>query len=184
MKLTAYRDGTLITLSSPLGSRDKILNLFYFIVLFSFAGIFIKMAIRNTGVIEGQILCTVFGLASLIASFRFANKTMTTEELFVNAKEFQIIKRAFLVQKQVFELSSITHFRHLEKPETARHPLAGESFDYLGFQTQQQMINEMYGDNRLAFDYNGKTVSFGQNVYSWEFDEISGVLKECGYIGD
>ena len=58
----------------------------------------------------------------------------------------------------------------------APHPLAGKSFDYLGFQTEQKVINEMYGDNRLAFDYNGRTISFGKNVYSWEFDEIANYI--------
>ena len=34
----------------------------------------------------------------------------------------------------------------------------------------------MHGDNRLAFDYNGKTITFGENVYSWEFEELENLL--------
>lgn len=30
----------------------------------------------------------------------------------------------------------------------------------------------MHGDNRIAFDYNSKTITFGENIYSWEFEEI------------
>jgi hypothetical protein len=61
----------------------------------------------------------------------------------------------------------------------AKHQLAGESFDYLGFETQQQVINEMHGDKRLAFDYKGNTVTFGENVYSWDYDTLKEVLQEA-----
>jgi hypothetical protein len=59
-----------------------------------------------------------------------------------------------------------------------KHPLAGETFDYLGFQTEQKVISEMHGDNRLAFDYENKTVTFGENIYSWEFDELQILLYD------
>jgi hypothetical protein len=31
----------------------------------------------------------------------------------------------------------------------------------------------MHGDKRLAFDYRGKTIQFGENIYSWDFDELN-----------
>lgn len=37
----------------------------------------------------------------------------------------------------------------------------------------------MHGDYRLALDYEGVTVKFGKNVYSWEFDEIAELLKNA-----
>ncbi|WP_217602470.1 hypothetical protein [Chitinophaga sp. GbtcB8] len=40
------------------------------------------------------------------------------------------------------------------------------------------MINDLHGDNRLAFDYNGKTITFGNNIYSWDFDELEVVLYD------
>jgi len=111
--------------------------------------------------------------AFYIGAFRFLNKILMTEKIFVNEKELRLIKKGFLNSEQTsFEISKISNFRHLEKPELPRHPLAGQTFDYLGFQTEQQVINEMHGDNRLAFDYNGKTIFFGQNVYSWDFEEL------------
>jgi hypothetical protein len=85
------------------------------------------------------------------------------------------------------ELLHRNHGRVVAKPVKShidwmeKHPLAGEAFDYLGFQTEQQVINEMHGDNRLALDYEGVTVKFGKNVYSWEFDEIVNLLKGHGY---
>lgn len=48
----------------------------------------------------------------------------------------------------------------------------------MGFQTARQVINEMHGDNRIAFDYNGRMITFGENVYSWEFEELEVLLYE------
>lgn len=40
------------------------------------------------------------------------------------------------------------------------------------------MINEMHGDNRVSFSYLGKTINFGQNVSSWEFEQLGILLYE------
>lgn len=34
----------------------------------------------------------------------------------------------------------------------------------------------MYGYNQLAFDYEGKTIKFGDNIPSWDFDELQSIL--------
>jgi hypothetical protein len=31
--------------------------------------------------------------------------------------------------------------------------------------------------NRLAFDYEGRTIQFGKDIYSWDFDEIKQLLN-------
>jgi hypothetical protein len=36
----------------------------------------------------------------------------------------------------------------------------------------------MHGDNRLAFDYEGRIITFGQDVYSWEFEELEILLYD------
>jgi hypothetical protein len=44
------------------------------------------------------------------------------------------------------------------------------------------MISQLAGDNQLAFDYEGQTITFGADLYSYEFDEIKSVLdKEAGF---
>lgn len=34
----------------------------------------------------------------------------------------------------------------------------------------------MHGDNQLAFDYDGKTIKFGNNIPSWDFEELQSIL--------
>lgn len=90
-----------------------------------------------------------------------------TEKLLINSNDLSIIKKG-IISKSIatFQVSKISNFRHLNKPELTKHPLAGQTIDYLGFQTEQEVINEMHGDNRIAFDYEGKTISFGSNIYT------------------
>jgi hypothetical protein len=107
---------------------------------------------------------------------------MLQEKIFLDDRELIIMAKGVRTMKrQVFDLASVTHFRFLDKPRMAPHPLAGQSFDYLGFQTEQQVINEMHGDNRIAFDYDGRVVKFGKNVYSYDFEEILRLLESYGY---
>ena len=35
----------------------------------------------------------------------------------------------------------------------------------------------MHGDNRLAFDYKSQTITFGDNIYSWDFDQLADLVK-------
>jgi hypothetical protein len=82
----------------------------------------------------------------------------------------------FSSKRQRFERAGITQLRYVPPPELTEHPLAGKTFDYLGFQVQDQVINQMHGDNKLAFDYDGRTVAFGKNCYSWHADELKELI--------
>lgn len=182
MTITPFKDGKLVVLSKPLGTRIKILSLFWYIVFFLTGGFIL---IRSFG-LHHSSLANIFMLllctACFIASYRFANKAMETEQLIVDARRLCLIKRGLRpMTRKCFDLASISHFRHLEKPEYAKHPITGENYDYFGFQTTQKLIQEMHGDHRLAFDHDGTTVTFGEHIYSWEFDELAHLLAEFGY---
>ncbi|WP_236387118.1 hypothetical protein [Chitinophaga filiformis] len=101
------------------------------------------------------------------------------EQLFISKDSLQLIrKEIFRSSRQAFNVEKISHFRHLAKPPLTKHPLAGEGFDYLGFQTEEQVINDMHGDNQLAFDYAGRTVKFGNDIPSWDFEELESIFLE------
>ena len=182
MTVQTFEHGTLFILSKPFDTRAKILYLAYSIVFAIGGTFFLDLLLRDYLPIVGTIFLLAFSIARFVASYRFGRSSVLEQHLFIDSNELILMDKAIRIQKrQVFELSSVTHFRFLAKPEMSRHPLAGESFDYLGFQTEQKVINEMYGDNRLVFDYNGTTVKFGKNIYSWDFDEIIHVLRFYGY---
>lgn len=169
-----YKDGKIITFSAPLDSRAKILFAFYSLSLFVAAAIFFYFLFTGQDLDIIAFLIGVIIIATcFIAAFLFVSKAFMREQLFINKKELQLINQSILLENiRSYDITKIFNFRHLSKPELTRHPLAGETFDYLGFQTEQKVINEMHGDNRLAFDYEDKIITFGENIYSWEFEEL------------
>ena len=162
-----------IVLSEAFGSRDKILNFIYFVFISSLLFVFLYFIFPEISSISGGIVAFLgFGFYFLMA-YRFINKALKTEYLIVDGNELTVFKGGFLNKSQrTFDIDEITFFRHLDKPIREKHPLAGESFDYLGFETISKLANELYGDDRLAFEYEGETVTFGENIYSWDFEKI------------
>jgi hypothetical protein len=175
-----YKDGKIITFSKPLDSRAKILYAFYFLTFFTTSLFFFYFLLTEYDIsIVANIIAIIAVVAFCIAAFRFGNKAFMREELFISKKDLQLIRQGILPENRIsYDITKISNFRHLDKPELTKHPLAGETFDYLGFQTEQKVISEMHGDNRLAFDYENKTVTFGENIYSWEFDELQILLYD------
>lgn len=179
MTIKDHQDGKMIILSKAFDTRAKFLNIFYFLLFTSLGIRLAQMMILSGGsptILLVVLLVAIIGVY-LFAAYKFINKAVQTEILTVDKNNFTIIKKGFLAQqKNVYDNALIQNFRHLEIKETFKHALAGETFDYLGFQTQQVAINQMHGDNRLAFDYNGKEITFGENVYTWDFEKLEIVL--------
>ena len=180
MKTKDYKDGKLVTLSDAFDSRAKALYFFYFLVFFSAASIFLRIYLTATDPPVGIVVVSALGtIAFYLGAYRFINKALMSEKLFFNKETLQLIKQGLFGSfVKTYHISDISNFRHLKKPELSAHPLAGQSFDYLGFQTEQKVINEMHGDNRIAFDWKGIPVLFGQDIYSWEFEALEMMLYD------
>jgi hypothetical protein len=174
MKITDYQNGKIIYLESSFDNRAKFLNIIYFLCFTSVGIFFIYMPLQGNSLTIG--LFTFIFIASgiyLFGAYRFINKALKSEKLILNTETLTIYRGGLFSSKKVlYEISKISNFRHLDKPQLTKHPLAGNNFDYLGFQTEQQVINEVHGDNRIAFDYNNNTIEFGENIYSWDFEEL------------
>ncbi|MFP5043004.1 hypothetical protein [Parasediminibacterium sp. JCM 36343] len=180
MTVKDYQDGKLIILSKALDSKAKILNLFYFLNFF-IGGLFIFLVLFNIGNDSIGLLFFLFiiSVILLIVAYRFINKSLQSERLFINKTTLKIFRNGLLPGvESAYDISLISKFKHLDKPEITQHPLAGQSYDYLGFQTEQQVINEMHGDNRISFEYENKTITFGENIYSWHFEELELLLYD------
>ena len=173
----------IITLSQAFDSRVKMLNLLYALFFFFSGDGFVYSGFHATADDTGSIIITTVGaIAFYIASFRFFSKAVLFEKLQIDDHEVRWMEKSLFKSRAVsYNIKEISNFRFIEKGTVAPHPLAGQSMDYLGFETQEKMISQLGGDNQLAFDYKGKTISFGADLYSYEFDEIKSVLdKEAG----
>lgn len=173
-------DKQVVTLSKALDSAAKILSFVNFGAFVVFAALIIRMLIGDLG---GQILyllvaMEVIGLALVILiGYRFLRRATWEEVLILEADRITLKKGYMLgMRTRVFPVAELSKFRFLNKPELSPHPLAGESMDYLGFDTEQKMINEVHGDDLMAFDHRGKVISFGQATASWEYDELAELI--------
>lgn len=177
--MTKSESGKLITLSTAFDTRPKILHMFYFIILFVTGTMSLRFVLENSDKISAWIISGLFGSLTYTGAYRFANKAVIREQLLVTKDSLALIrKEIFRSTKRVFAIEKISHFRHLAKPQLTKHPLAGEGFDYLGFQTDQRVINDMHGDKQLAFNYAGRTIKFGNNIPSWDFEELEFIILE------
>jgi hypothetical protein len=172
-------DGYLVLLSKPMDSRPKLLHFFWFILFFFTGGRFIHEAIHGESAGPVVFACAV-SVLFFVLSYRFINKAYLSEQLFIGRGELRLIKKNFTTRVRVFSMADVSQFRHLGKTPATEHPLKGQTFDALGFQTQQELIKDLGGNGRMAFDYQGRVVVFGENVYSWEFERLAALVAAAG----
>ena len=176
--------GTLFILEKPFESKSKWLFAFYSIAFFALLSWYFREIFSTPDLTAILLLATVV-IGYFIAGYRFAAKASRTEMLLVTANTIELIEKGwFHRKKKKFDIAKISALRFVEKPVLTPHPLATLTFDYLGFQTTQQVINEMYGDNRIAFNYNGNTISFGKNLYSWDYEDLVSTIYPLLTITD
>jgi len=181
MKIQDHPNGKIATLSKSLDTRPKMLHLVYFTVFFLFGLLFFRMAwiserIDNTIQLILALLVPAF---LFLLAYRFANKAVQTEKLIVSKDNLTLVKAGlFTSQKRSYDVKHIENFRHLAAVTVSKHPLAGDSFDYTGFQAREQLANSVHQDNRLAFDFKGSIIRFGENIYSYEFEDLQVILYE------
>jgi hypothetical protein len=114
-----------------------------------------------------------------LIGYRFFRRATWKEILIIDKEQLVAKKGSMLGMKRfAFPIAELSRFRFLKKPELTPHPLAGQTMDYLGFDTEQKLVNEVHGDDLMAFDYRGKFFSFGQNATSWEYDEIAELILQ------
>ncbi len=57
------------------------------------------------------------------------------------------------------------------------HPLKGKTFDYFGFETNDQLIQTLHKEGNLFFDTPQGRLYFASGVYSWDAEEMVQMMK-------
>jgi hypothetical protein len=181
MIIKDHPNGKIITLSKGLDTRPKMLHLIYFSVFFLCGLLFLRMILESDRIDNNFLLIVSLLVPAflILLAYRFANKAAQSEKLIVSKHNLTLVKAGlFTSKKRIYDVKHIENFRHLASGKISKHPLAGDSFDYTGFQAREHLANSVHQDNRLAFDYKGLTIKFGENIYSYEFDELEVILYE------
>lgn len=180
MKTQSIHKGKIIALSGTIKNKTVLYKSIFFITIF-LTLLYISVSIRNQVFLNlfNIIFVNIFLVIFFIILYHILNKASKSEKIIITTTDICIEKtKLFGTKKMEYNLNYVSNFRHIEEPNVTEHPLAGKTFDFMGFQKTQEVINVVHGDDRLAFDYNGTTISFGPNIYSWNFEEIQKILIE------
>jgi hypothetical protein len=183
MKVTQTTDGVLMEFTKQTDSKVRVL--LYSEAVVSLVGClaFAYFALVNFNEPGDYLISTIILLCVAIVFFiafkRYLNKATAKESLLITSNSLTIINTAILSRSQNnYEIDKIVNIQFAGKQHMTDHPLKGASFDYLGFQTQQEVINTVHDEGNLSFVYDDKTVFFGKSVPSWDAEKLDREIRE------
>ena len=172
----------LITLGNRTSKRIRALYLIEFLFTSGMATIFMLQSFPLKHDFIHWAACIGASLIYLLAANRFLARIFFTERLLLDQQYFTIIRKSLFTQNiKRFDWRQIGALHYEGKGKKTDHPLKGICFDYLGFETQEQLIQSLHHDGNLYFDTNEGRVYFAQCVYSWDAEEMVQLMKL--YIG-
>lgn len=184
-RFKTYRDGKTIKLIlyNPFKGWGKFTLAVYFLTIVIASWLSIDQIILDMITHENLI----YNILIITGALLILN-ALILRSILRNANEYEVLildVDHLLIQKgfgwfkktKQFKIKEIENLRFREEKEKADHSLKTESFDYLGFQTEQKVIDEFYKDDRIKFDYRGKNFSFGKDIMNWEFEELLSILQ-------
>lgn len=179
MNIVDKGDQLVIDLGNGLRSRVKIL-----FGVYAIGTLIVLVFLVGVGLVslQGSVFATIFclGIAALyfIATKYFFLKVFGKEQLVLNETTLTLSNGASVWQRsRSFDISGISGLQYTGFQKTTDHPLKGQSFDYIGLETQQQVVNTLHDEGNLSFTYDGKTVHFGKDVYSWTAEELNTAIS-------
>jgi len=118
-----------------------------------------------------------------LAAYRFMTRMMYKEEVWLD-EEFLMLVNITPFKRKVSRYSwqDVGPLHYAGKMTKTDHPLKGQCYDYFGFETQEHLIQNMYDEGNLYFNYCGFSVRFAKGVYSWSAEEMIRMMKL--YMGD
>ena len=181
MTITVQGNGTLIKFGNMLNTKIKIL--FWLSAIGSLLLCVAYLWFDEDFSIEdrSESWYIIFALVIIVVYFvvfiQYAKRVLRKESMLITRDSIYLRSTILNIKKEnVFELSKISEFVYTGKAPKTDHPLKGQSYDYLGFETQELVIAEVHDEGNLSFNYEGKTIHFGRNVYSWDAEKINEIL--------
>ncbi len=172
----------LISLGNRTNRRIRALYLIEFLFLAAMATVFLLQSLPLTNDWVHWVACLGASFIYLIAANRFLARMFFTERLLLDSLSITIIKKTLFSQNiKRYDWRQIGTLHYEGKSRKTDHPLKGMCYDYLGFETQEQLIQSLHHNGNLYFDTNEGRVYFASGVYSWDAEEMVQLMKV--YIG-
>lgn len=182
MKTTQTPEGVLVAFDDQTSGRVNVILYFeaIFSILAALAFIFIAVTFLNEAgdSFIAAMVCLAVSFVFMIAFKRYTTKATAKESLLIAKDTFSVINKSIFTKSvKRYKVADIDGIWFKGKQHFTDHPLKGQSFDYLGFQTQQEVINTVHDEGNLSFEYNGQTIYFGKSVPSWHAEDFDKILQ-------
>jgi hypothetical protein len=171
-------DYILIDLGNRVNTRVKALYYAEFILTACMATILmLKISAVSDGFINWLAAILTTTLYAL-AAYRFFSRMFFTEKIVIDVDSLLIVNTTPFSKKiKRYEWKQMGPLHYVGKTPKTDHPLKGKSFDYLGFETQEHLIQSIHHEGNLYFNYEGFPVRFARCVYSWDAEEMIQMIK-------
>lgn len=160
-----------------LGNRiEPRIRIIYWIEFLVTAGIATIVLLTTLNIEQNWMMAladAAIGSIYLFAAYRFLSKMFFRESLTVTKEGFAITQKTpFKKRNHYYHWTEMGSLHYAGKGAKTDHPLKGKCFDYFGFDTQEQLVQDLHHDGNLFFESGGKQVRFARGIYSWHAEEI------------
>lgn len=168
-------DDTSILIENGLNGRIKTL-----FAIEALAGVFCILIFSYVFTIDGFegifpfLLSATMILLGVYITFRYTTKITELEIITLSNDTLTLINKSlFRESTSKFDFKKVSNMKFAGFEKYTDHPLKGESFDYLGFQTVDKQIQTIHEEGTISFMYEGKQIYFGKRLPSWEVEKIA-----------
>jgi hypothetical protein len=172
----------LIKLGNQADKRVRALYAVEFILTGTLAVVFLKLSLPLDHSFFHWFASAGASVLFILATHRLLNRIFFTERLLLDQRSLTIIRKS-LFSKEIrrYDWRQIGALHYEGKGTKTDHPLKGRSFDYMGFDSHEHLIQSLHHNGNLYFDCNDGRVYFAAGVYSWDAEEMVQLMKL--YIG-
>jgi hypothetical protein len=172
------KDHLLIDLGNRIEPRIRVIYWLEFTVSIGIAVIFLLQSYQLHGNVLHFLSSICIGVLALLAVYRFFSRMFYREKLIVTDRQFILVRKTpFSSIHRSYDWEEMGPLHYLGKEAKTDHPLKGKCFDYFGFDTQEQLVQDLHHDGNLYFEYRGLSVRFARGIYSWNAEEIIRMIQ-------
>lgn len=172
------KDHLLIDLGNRIEPRIRVIYWIELVVTIGVATIFLLQSLQLSASWTHIVTSICIGSVYLLAAYRFFSRMFYRECIKVTNDNLTITRQTpFKKVSVTYDWEGMGALHYSGKEAKTDHPLKGKCFDYFGFDTQEQLVQDLHHDGNLYFIYNKNQVRFARGIYSWHAEEIVRMIR-------
>lgn len=172
-----------INLGSRTTSRMRVLYIFEFLFTIGLATVVLFKSLSLTPPL--LLWTNIIGASVLyfLAARRFLLRVSLKESIILDDRYISFVKKSLISKKtRKYDWRMLGPLHYEGQVKKTDHPLKGRSFDYLGFETHEHIIQILHKNGNLYFDTPEGRMYFAVGLYSWHAEEMVQMMRM--YMGN